>query len=88
MSIGPLVNATRPAPAERPSVARGRVVKAPASASDSMSVVLINYSNALEYEVVAGNWEPRGASLPKIGDACPVLFDDDGDAWVPVWAPG
>jgi hypothetical protein len=51
-----------------------------------MAVVLENYSRSLEFEVPAGQWAER-AGLPNPGDLCLVVFDDDGDAWVPVWRP-
>jgi hypothetical protein len=65
----------------RPSIARGRVVKAPATLGDSMTVTLENYSSQLEYEVPATNWL-SGAVLPTNGAVCLVMFDDDGDTWV------
>lgn len=72
----------------RPTVARGRVVGAPTIASDPMTVTLVNYSPAWKYEVPASNWMPAaGDNLPSVGDVCVVLFDDDGDAWVPAYGP-
>lgn len=39
-------------------------------------------------EIVAGHWEPRrDVELPVVGNDCLVVFDSDGDAWVPTWAP-
>jgi hypothetical protein len=48
--------------------------------------VLINYSNAYEFDVPAGQWNPK-TPLPTVGDECVVLLDDDGDAWMPVYRP-
>lgn len=30
---------------------------------------------------------PRGALAPEVGGACLVVFDDDGQPWVPAWQP-
>jgi hypothetical protein len=77
-----------PARKPRPPVARGRVVDAPATAGDPMTVVLVNYSPAWKFDVPASNWMPAaGDNLPAAGDVCVVLFDDDGDAWVPAYGP-
>lgn len=67
--------------ASRPSIARGRVVKAPAATGDPMTVTLENYSSQLEYEVPATNWL-SGTVLPTNGAVCLVMYDDDGDTWV------
>lgn len=69
----------------RPSVARGRVVKAPSGVDATMTVVLINYSAIHDYEVPGSQWTAQPNDLPMVGDRCVVLFDDDGDAWVPTW---
>lgn len=77
------------------NVARGMVNRAPLTATSEMTVVLLNYASSLEHRVPASNWMPRwttGATavtvvLPAKGDRCLVAFDDDGDAWVPVWGP-
>lgn len=66
----------------RPVAARGRIAKAPAAAGDGMTVVLVNYSSMWEFEVPASNWTLVG-DLPVTGGRCLVVFDDDGDAWVP-----
>jgi hypothetical protein len=68
-------------PAPRPTVARGRVAKAPATTADPLTVTLENYSGLYEYEVPATNWL-SGATPPSTGDVVLVMFDDDGDAWV------
>jgi hypothetical protein len=75
-----------PAGSPRPPVARGRVIKPPASPTDAMTVTLVNYSSAWEFEIPASNWTTTTA-LPAQGDVCVVLFDDDGDAWVPTYGP-
>jgi hypothetical protein len=74
-----------PARTSLPTVCVGRVEKPPATADDPMTVVLINYSARFDYEVPASNWMPRPDRLPARGDRCTVLFDDDGDASVPVY---
>ena len=32
-------------------------------------------------------WMPRGDLFPSAGDPCLVVFDDDGEAWIPAWVP-
>jgi hypothetical protein len=54
-----------PARKPRPPVARGRVVDAPATAGDPMTVVLVNYSPAWKFDVPASNW------MPAAGDNSP-----------------
>lgn len=71
--------------APRPGNCRGRVVKAPATTADPLTVTLENYSSLYEYEVPALHWQPHGDTLPTVGAVCLVSFDDDGDAWVPAW---
>jgi hypothetical protein len=66
------------------NVCRGKIKRAPSDAADSMTVVLINFSEDYDYEVPGSNWMPR-ASLPTVGQSCVVLIDDDGDAWVPCY---
>jgi hypothetical protein len=66
---------------------RGKVRKAPATAASPLTVTLVNFSQKYSYTVPAGQWMPRGSTLPIVGDACLVVFDDDGDAWVPAWNP-
>lgn len=68
----------------RPLACRGEVAVPPANDASPMTVILVNYSRALAYEIPATNWMPR-AALPVAGSSCLVVFDDDGDAWVPVW---
>lgn len=69
----------------RPVAARGRVSKAPSAVDQPLEVILINFSSSYSYEVPGGNWTARGSTLPAKGNGCVVVFDDDGDAWVPVW---
>jgi hypothetical protein len=66
---------------------RGKVRKAPADADSPLTVTLVNFSQKYSYTVPAGQWMPRGSTLPIAGDLCLVVFDDDGDAWVPAWSP-
>lgn len=69
----------------RQVTARGRVVKGPDALDSPLTVVVQNFSGSYEYEIPSLNWSPRGATLPEIGDECLVVFDDEGDAWVPTW---
>lgn len=69
----------------RPITARGRVVKAPAALDQPMTVVIPNFSLAFEYEVPGFNWSPRGTTLPEVNDECLIVFDEEGDVWVPTW---
>jgi hypothetical protein len=74
-----------PAHASRQVVLRARITKAPASETDSLHAIAINYTDVYDYEVPAGNWTPRGNALPAVGAECALVIDDDGDAWVPTW---
>lgn len=74
-----------PAHASRQVVLRARITKAPASETDSLHAIAINYTDVYDYEVPAGNWTPRGDALPAVGAECVLVVDDDGDAWVPTW---
>jgi hypothetical protein len=69
-----------------PVAKRGRVRKAPDDADAPLTVTLVNYSQKFSYEVPAGQWMGR-EDLPIAGDSCLVIFDDNGDAWVPAWSP-
>jgi hypothetical protein len=72
----------------RPDTLYGRVVKAPAAYDDVMTVIAPYYSPDYQFEVPAGQWQPRsggGPTLPVAGDTCLIVFDDRGDVWVPVW---
>jgi hypothetical protein len=51
-----------------------------------MAVVLPDYGPAYPFDVAAGHWMPRGALLPTANAQCLVVFDDEGDAWVPAWS--
>lgn len=70
----------------RPLTARGEVAVAPRSEGDVMQVTVRTVTRQFGVEIPAGNWEPRGAALPTVGAECLVVFDDLGDAFVPVWA--
>jgi hypothetical protein len=73
----------RPGGAPRPIAMRCRVVDAPATSGDSMTVRAVNSGH--DYDVPAGQWTVSTA-LPVAGAFCLVLIDDDGDAWVPIYA--
>lgn len=70
----------------RRTALRGRVKRAPVNVGDAMTVVSINYSEESSYEVPGTNWNPVGESIPIEGTTCLIVFDDDGDAWIPTWA--
>ena len=71
---------------QRPLTERGTVAVAPTSESDRMVVVTTSSSKDYGVVIPAGNWSPRGTSLPALGAECLVVFDDVGDAFVPTWA--
>lgn len=71
--------------AHREPVVLGVVAVAPASESSSLFVVLPGYSTQASYEVPAGNWSPRGLALPAVGNPCVLIFDENGEGWVPIW---
>lgn len=70
---------------QRPITARGVVALAPGAETAAM-VVTVNWRGKTIGEIIpAGNWSPRGTALPVVGDVCLVVYDDEGDAFVPVW---
>lgn len=69
----------------RSSVLRGRVARAPETASDHLYVVSQGYSLEHDYEIPAGSWTPRGNALPAVGALCLIVIDDLGDAYMPVY---
>lgn len=77
---------SRPDREERPVSCTGRVSRPPTTLSDTMAVVLPDYGPAYPFDVAAGHWMPRGALLPTANAQCLVVFDDEGDAWVPAWS--
>jgi hypothetical protein len=79
------VDLSEPTHISRPPVARATVTKAPLTGADSMWVTPIGYSTATPYEVRPSNWLARGSTLPAVGALCVVIFDNLGDAWVPMW---
>jgi hypothetical protein len=88
MSIGTFTSLVQggpsPTPASSESVARGQVAIAPASNDDSLSVVMPGFSLAYSYEVPADQWT-SASNLPAAGAGCVIVFDEQGDAWVPIW---
>jgi len=72
----------------RPLTARGEVAIAPTSESDKMVVLVTSLTRQFGVDVPAGNWEPKGVTLPQPGAPCLVVFDDLGDAFVPLWGGG
>jgi hypothetical protein len=74
-------------PAERldhAQVMRGQIKRAPATNTDSMTVIVPAYSTDHDYEVPATQWLPRAALPPTAGAWCVVMIDSEGDTWVPV----
>lgn len=73
---------------QRELTADGEVAIAPADVKSAMVVIAKGISTEHGFTVPAGHWAPRrDAELPKQGDDCLLVFDDAGDAWVPVWSP-
>lgn len=87
--LSPLAGGAGPAGAQAPQTpwitGRGTVAIAPASESDQMVVTIGTLGNTYGQVVPAGNWAPRGGTLPAVGADCLVTYDDQGDAFVPVW---
>ena len=74
---------TRATPSAPTLTARGVVSKAPNNVHSSLFVVIPTFSPDYEFEVEI--WAPQGVTLPQKGAACLVIFDEQGDAYVPVW---
>ena len=71
---------------QRSVTARGIVAKAPTSPTSSMWVIVPGLTPRYGAEVPARNWRPdTDGSLPAKDTTCLVVFDDQGDAWVPLW---
>ena len=70
---------------QRELTARGEVAVAPTSEAQALMVVIGDITRQYGIEVPAGNWGARGSALPVAGDTCLVVFDNVGDAFVPVW---
>jgi hypothetical protein len=62
---------------------RAMVAKAPAAATDELTIVISQFGRRYDFEVPANNWAP-GARLPVTGDQCLAIFASDADVWVPV----
>lgn len=71
--------------AHRETIAEGTIVEGPSSESDAINVVVDGFTTDFDYIVPAGNWTPRGSSLPAAGSRCVICFDENGEAWVPIW---
>lgn len=63
----------------------GIVVTVPATAADPFTVRLPNFDADFVFEIVY--WMPRGVALPAVGDRVLVVFDEEGEPWVPAWWP-
>jgi hypothetical protein len=70
---------------QRALTARGTVAVAPSSESDKLQVLATTVTRTFPLIIPAGNWSPRGNALPAVGADCLIVFDDVGDAFVPLW---
>ena len=88
MSIGTFSSlgkgGTSPQQASDQRTVRGSIARAPSSGDESLFVVVPGFSLALPYEVISARWE-HASNLPAAGASCLIVFDDDGDAWCPLW---
>lgn len=88
MSIGTFSTVTKggasPQQSSDQRTVRGSIARAPASDDESLFIVVPGFSLALPYEVIAPRWE-HASNLPAVGANCLIVFDDDGDAWCPLW---
>ena len=88
MSIGTFSSLTQGGPSPEQSsdqrTALATIARAPSSSSESLFVVVPGFSLAFPYEVISSRWE-HASNLPAAGTSCLVVFDDNGDAWVPLW---
>lgn len=78
---------------------RGVVARAPGSASEVLHVTFPVMGRRYHVQVPPGNWDSKpvpatdgddgdvflAPQLPGAGAVCLVVFDSDGDAWVPIW---
>jgi microcystin-dependent protein len=89
MSIGKFTSAVQGGPGPPQSTdqrtVRGRIARAPADNTAALVVVVPSFSQALPYTVPAAQWE-HASNLPATNADCLVVFDEHGDAWVPLWA--
>ena len=87
MSIGSFTSTVQggPGPQSTDDVARGQIARAPVSDADTLYVVTPDLSLALAYEVPSAQWA-HASNLPAVGTECVLVFDEQGDAWVPIWA--
>lgn len=88
MSIGDFTTLVGPGAPERgPTESasfRGRIAVAPASNADPMLVTIPDFSMTFGYDVPADQWE-HASNLPTADGECLIVFDERGDAWVPLW---
>src|SRR3954452_12711644 len=68
---------------EMPNAVRGLVTRPPADFTSSLFVIVPTYSGDYNWEV--RQWSPR-PDLPVKDTACLVVFDEHGDATIPVWS--
>jgi hypothetical protein len=85
MDISQLLNGS-PNPLGRSTTTlRAMVTDAPIDDTDELRVVAQGYSHEFDYLIPAGQWMPRGNSLPERGASCLLVLDEVGDAYVPLW---
>jgi hypothetical protein len=64
----------------------GTISKPPTNFAEKVSVILPDWDDTLEWGPCM--WQPRDAvTLPKIGDQCLVLLDNNRQPWVVAWWP-
>lgn len=65
---------------------RAEIASNPDDLSDRVSIIIPDISKGLRFDGL--RWQARDAvSLPRTGDSCLVVFDNDNEPWVVVWWP-
>jgi hypothetical protein len=67
-----------------PKLVTARAANSPVSFVDQLYVTIPTHGPDVSHPVA---WTPR-TPLPKVGDACLVAYDENGNSWVVVWAEG
>lgn len=71
---------------QEPPGHEGIVTRAPANVDGQLFVKIPTFSTQHEYGPCV--WQPKGTSLPQVGERCLVIFDSDSEPWVPIWEGG
>lgn len=77
----------------QPGGYQGEVLSAPADVTERVEVAIDGFDDEPgRRSVFEAAWTPRpvaggGLELPTEGDACLVVLDDTGDAWLLTWWP-